>query len=99
MVPIELAPDHKLVRYITMVTCAECHGPELRGSEGDTPDLIVAGSYSREEFEKLIAQGVPTGDRKLKLMQDVAKNRFSRLTPKERDALYAYLKARAEQSQ
>jgi hypothetical protein len=29
-------------------------------------------------------------------MQSVAKTRFSRLTPHERDALYAYLKARAE---
>ena len=83
-----------------MVTCAECHGPELKGQEGDTPDLIVAGGYSREDFERMITTGVPTGNRKLKeLMQDVARNRFSKLTPHERDALYAYLKARAEAPQ
>jgi cytochrome c553 len=98
--PVYLGPNHDLGRYIARVTCAECHGPELEGLEGDTPDLIVAGGYSRDEFERLLTQGIPTGDRQLKeLMQDVAKNRFSRLTPHERDALYAYLKARAERTQ
>lgn len=98
--PVNFGPDYALGRYITMVTCAECHGPELKGNEGDTPDLITAGAYSRDEFERLMTQGVPTGGRKLKpLMVDVAKNRFSRLTPNERDALYAYLKTRAEQPQ
>lgn len=98
--PPDLGETHALGRYITMVTCAECHGPELKGQEGDTPDLIVAGGYSREDFERMITTGVPTGNRKLKeLMQDVARNRFSKLTPHERDALYAYLKARAEAPQ
>ncbi len=98
--PVDLGPSHALGRYITRVTCAECHGPELKGNQGDTPDLITAGGYSREEFETLITQGLPTGDRKLNpLMVSVAKNRFSKLKPHERDALYAYLKARAEQPQ
>ncbi len=98
MAPVDLAPNHDLGRYITRVTCAECHGPELNGG-GDTPDLIVAGGYSREEFEKLITQGISTGGRKLKneLMVNVAQGRFSQLTPHEREAVYAYLKARAEQ--
>jgi hypothetical protein len=33
------------------------------------------------------------------MMSGVAKHRFSYLTQHERDALYAYLKARAEQPQ
>lgn len=95
--PVDLGPSHALGRYITSVSCAECHGPGLEGHPGDTPNLVVAGGYSRAEFERLITQGVPTGNRKLKeLMADVAKNRFSHLTPNERDALYAYLKARSE---
>jgi cytochrome c553 len=98
--PADLGPQFALGRYITMVTCAECHGPELKGNEGDTPDLIVVGGYSRVEFERLMTEGIPTGGRKLKpLMVGVSKNRFSRLTPSERDALYAYLNARAEQPQ
>lgn len=57
------------------------------------------GGYSRPEFEKLITQGIPTGNRKLReMMSDVAKTRFVHLTPHERDELYAYLKARAERA-
>lgn len=98
--PTDLGPSHALGRYVTMVTCAECHGPKLEGVKGDTPDLIIAGAYSREEFERLMTQGAAKGDRKLKpLMVDVAQNRFTKLTPGERDALYAYLKARAERPQ
>jgi len=96
--PVDLGPRYALGRHITRVACAECHGTRLEGNPGDTPDLIVVGGYSREEFERLITQGVPTDNRKLKeLMQSVAKNRYSRLTAHERDALYGYLKARAEQ--
>lgn len=97
--PVDLGTNHALGRYITRVTCAECHGAKLEGS-GDTPNLIVAGGYSRAEFKKLITQGVPTGNRKLnEMMVGVAQRRFSHLTRRERDALYDYLKARAEQPQ
>lgn len=97
LAPIDLGPRYALGRYITRVTCAECHGPELKGGPlGPTPNLIVAGGYSRAEFETLMTKGVPTGGRKLELMHDVAVERFTHFTPHERDALYAYLKARAE---
>lgn len=101
--PVDLGPRYALGRYITMVTCAECHGSELNGdphpSPGAPPNLIVAGGYSRSEFERLITQGVPTGNRKLReMMSGVAQRRFSHLTPHERDELYAYLKARAEKA-
>jgi cytochrome c553 len=98
--PVDVGPSHALGRYITRVTCAECHGPELKGLGKDTPDLITAGAYSREEFERLMTRGIPTGGRKLRdLMTLVARDRFSQMTPHERDALYAYLKARAERPQ
>ena len=100
-VPIDLGQPYALGRYITEVTCAECHGPKLEGNPNDPvgkiPDLVVAGGYTRAEFERLITQGIPIGDRKLKpMMVYVALGRMSHLTPHERDALYAYLKARAE---
>jgi cytochrome c553 len=98
--PVDLGPKYALGRYITMVTCAECHGPKLEGGGfSATPNLIIAGGYTRAEFERLITQGIPTGGRKLDLMREVAVERFSHLTPHERDALYAYLKARAEKAQ
>ncbi len=94
--PADLGQSHALGRYLTTVTCAECHGPRLEGGS-NTPDLVVASAYSRAEFEALMTKGVPNGPRKLKLMAAVGKNRFSQMTKPERDAVYAYLKARAEQ--
>jgi cytochrome c553 len=97
-VPVDLGPPHALGRYVTMVTCAECHGSDLSGGIG-TPDLVAASAYTREEFDALMSKGVPNGPRKLELMADVAKERFSRFTPAERNAVYAYLRARAERPQ
>jgi len=100
--PVDLGPEHALGRYITRVTCAECHGPDLNGSPdhepGEPPNLVVAGGYTRAEFETLMTKGIPSGGRKFKnpLMGEVARERFTHFTPNERDALYAYLKARAE---
>jgi cytochrome c5 len=101
--PVDAGPEHALGRYITSVTCAECHGHRLEGhrsEEGSTPDLNIVGAYSREECERLITRGEAKGGRRIaELMVDVARNRFSRLTQGERDALYAYLRARAAQPQ
>ena len=99
--PVDLGPSYALGRYITEVTCAECHGPQLEGKKppkaGMPPDLTVVGGYSRADFEKLITTGVPVGGRKLNpMMVSVARGRFPHMTPHERDALYAYLKARAD---
>ncbi|WP_395622406.1 c-type cytochrome [Sphingomonas daechungensis] len=96
--PVDLGPEYAQGRYIASVTCAECHGSELQGDPGFTPDLIVAGAYSRDEFETLLTEGKLPGGRKFKnpLMGEVAVSRFTHFTPHERDALYAYLKARAE---
>ena len=103
--PVELGPRYALGRYITRVTCAECHGPKLEGAPGgkpgEPPNLVVAGGYTRAEFETLMTKGVPSGGRKLKnpLMGEVARERFTHFTPDERDAVCAYLKARAEKAQ
>ena len=80
---------------MTRVTCAECHGPDLKGGEG-TPDLLAVGGYGRDEFETLMTTGVALGGRKLGLMAEAALGRFRHMTRHERDVLYAYLKARAE---
>lgn len=100
----DLGPGYALGRYITSVTCAECHGSDLAGTKDvepglNSPNLIVVGGYTRADFERLMTTGVPVGGRKLRLMDEVAKHRFTRLTQHERDAVYAYLKARSEQPQ
>lgn len=99
--PIDLGRQYALGRYIGSVTCEECHGSDLSGNSTGPmmkiPNLVVAGGYSRADFDKLITKGIPTPARKLNpMMAGVAVTRFSHLTPHERDALYAYLKTRAE---
>ena len=96
--PPDLGPATAQGRAIVAMTCAECHGGQLKGGD-DTPDLVAAAAYSRAEFERLLTQGLATGDRKLGLMATVAKSRFAKLTQGERDQIYAYLKARAERPQ
>lgn len=100
--PVDLGTRFALGRYITEVTCAECHGPRLEGDPkapmGRIPNLIVAGAYSRGQFETLITRGIPANNRKINpVMAGVSRTRFAHFTSHERDALYAYLKARAEQ--
>lgn len=99
--PVDLGSKYALGRYIASVSCEECHGSNLSSDPiSKTPNLIVAGAYSRAEFERLITQGIPIGNRKLNpMMVGVAKTRFANLTPHERDALYAYLIARANRPQ
>lgn len=94
--PLDLGPSHKLGRYIATVTCAGCHGFELEGMEGWSPDLIVASAYSAKEFDILLTTGKPNGPRKLNDMADAARKNFVHLTHNERAALYRYLKTRAE---
>ena len=104
LAPIDLGRQYALGRYITEVTCAECHGPKLEGHPdapmGRIPNLVVAGGYSRVDFDRLMGQGIAAGNRKINpIMAGVARTRFSHFTRHERVALYAYLKARAEQPQ
>lgn len=99
VLPVDAGSQVSRGRYITSVTCVECHGPKLEGGageEGTIPDLIVAGTYTPGEFERFITTGVTPGNRKIHpLMVQVAKSRFSHLAPNERQALYGYLHARA----
>ena len=99
VLPITAGPAYAQGRYISSVTCAECHGPKLEGQtseEGNTPDLIVAGTYTSSEFDHFITTGVTPGNRKIRpLMVQVAQSRFSKLTEVERKAVYDYLHARA----
>ena len=99
--PPRLGGRHDWALYMIRATCAECHGPPLEGEptheEGESaPDLGVAGGYSRAQFHHLLRTGEPTGGRRLRLMAEVARSRFAHLTDREVDAIYDYLKARAQ---
>lgn len=82
-------------RYIAMITCPECHGPDLEGYPGDTPPLLIAKAYSFEEFTALMRHGIGKGGRDLKLMSLIGSTRTPTLTDEEVADLYAFLQARA----
>jgi len=94
--PIDLGADHARGRHIAMTMCSECHAAGLAGNEKPyRPDLVVAGSYSLDEFRALMRSGRPPDGRTLTLMADVARDRFSHLTDAEIAGLHDYLSARA----
>lgn len=96
--PPDAPGDHRLARYIVRATCAECHGMDLAGGRvlpGDQPrpNLRLAAAYTRDQFRRLLREGIAPGERSLGLMRQVARSRYSHLTVAEVDAIYDYLHA------
>ena len=82
-------------RYLTMNFCSECHGQNLEGFAAiQAPPLDLAKGYSPEQFARLMKEGMPVGDRELKLMGPTSRVRFSNLTDDESAAMHAYLQSR-----
>lgn len=100
--PADLGPAFARGRHLAMINCSECHGPTFAGSQVkpgvNSPDLIVAGGYDLPEFKRLMRTGVPTGNRKLGMMGDIARADFSHMTDDEIEAIHAYLVERANRT-
>ncbi|MEO5578045.1 MAG: cytochrome c [Sphingomicrobium sp.] len=97
--PVDLGPSHALGRYIAMTTCTQCHNGALQGYEGFTPNLDIAGSYTSAELTTLLTTGEGKVKKDLGLMSVIVKNAYSKLTPDERAAVVAYVKARVDRPQ
>ena len=83
-------------RYLVMNACSECHAQDLKGREvAHAPTLDIVKGYSREQFERLMREGVGTGERTFALMTPTAKERFSYLSADEVAAMYAFLHSRS----
>jgi mono/diheme cytochrome c family protein len=95
--PPELGELHAYGRRLSQIVCAECHNSSLQGFEGFTPNLDIAGVYENAELETLLTTGQGKSKPDLGLMSASAKDRFAKLTAKERSAIIAYVKARADQ--
>ena len=95
--PPELGESHAYGRHLARIVCAECHNSSLQGFEGFTPNLDIAGAYDVAELETLLTTGKGKSKPDLGLMSASAKDRFAKLTRGERQAIIAYVKARAEQ--
>lgn len=95
--PPDASTDHALGRYIVRATCAECHQMSLRGGTPypgaePRPDLRIAAAYDDAAFARMLRTGIAPGERKLKLMGEVARGRFSHLTDAEIAAVLGYLR-------
>jgi cytochrome c553 len=78
--------------YLVMNLCSECHGQDLGGKEEtQAPSLVVAKSYSADDFSRLMYTGVGLGGRTFDLMTPTSKMRFAHLTPDEIEAMRAFL--------
>jgi mono/diheme cytochrome c family protein len=92
--PVDLGSQHAWGRYLAQTTCTACHNNALQGWRNFTPDLDIAGTYSKAELTRLLT----TGEAKAKKdvgMSRVARRQFSHLTPREREAIVDYIAARA----
>jgi cytochrome c553 len=79
-------------RYLTMNFCSECHAQNLQGvAPINAPALVVAKSYSLQQFTRLMQEGVGVGNRQFKLMSETARARFTQFTPDEIAAVHAFL--------
>jgi cytochrome c553 len=96
---LDLGPQTAVGRGIAAMTCVECHGSDLAGlvlsPTWAPPDLTIVAAYSRADFSKLMRTGVAVGNRELRSMSKIARQRFAQFTDAEISALYDYLSARA----
>ena len=100
--PADLGPKFAQGRHLAMTNCAECHGSTLGGGEPEpglkAPNLQIVGAYDLPKFTRLMRTGVPASGRKLKLMDEVARDDLSHYNDAEIAALYAYLHERAQKA-
>lgn len=97
--PADLGPRHERGRWLTRINCTACHNGELQGYQGFTPNLDIAGAYSKAELTRLLTTGEGKTRKDLGMMSEMGANHFSKLTPAEREALIDYVLARAHRPQ
>jgi mono/diheme cytochrome c family protein len=96
--PIDMGAAHSRGRYIVQATCTQCHNNALQGWVNFTPDLDIAGTYSKAELMHLLEAGEGKKP-KLGMMRTIARDHFSQMTPGEREAVVDYILARAHRPQ
>ncbi len=97
--PADMGPQHAWGRYMAQTTCTQCHNNALQGWEGFTPNLDIAGAYTAQELETLLTTGKGKSKPDLGMMTRMGRDHFPQLTPRERQAIIAYVLARANRPQ
>ena len=96
--PIDLGPSHAWGRHLVQTTCTGCHNNALQGWKNFTPNLDIAGAYSKVELTQLLTTGKGRNGKDVGEMSGIARAYFSHLTPREREAIVDYIIARANRS-
>lgn len=96
--PVDLGPRYAWGRYMVETTCASCHNNALQGWPNFTPNLDIAGAYSKAELTRLLATGEGKGNKEVG-MSHITRRSFSHFTPREREAVVDYVLARANRPQ
>ena len=97
--PPELGEQHAWGRYVTRNSCTGCHNGALQGWPDFSPNLDIAGAYSKPELIHLLTTGEGKVKKDLGPMTAVVKSNLSRMTPREREAVADYVLARANRPQ
>jgi cytochrome c553 len=96
--PVDLGPRYVWGRYMAKSTCTGCHNNALQGWPNFTPNLDIAGAYSKPELRRLLATGKGKTGKDVGAMSGIARAYFSHLTPREREAIVDYVLARANRT-
>jgi mono/diheme cytochrome c family protein len=96
--PLDLGPQHAWGHYLVQTTCTACHNNALQGWPNFTPDLDIAGTYSKPELMRLLTTGESKTGKDV-AMSRVARRNYSHLTSREREAIVEYILARANRPQ
>jgi cytochrome c553 len=96
--PVDLGPQYAWGRYMAKSTCTGCHNNALQGWPNFTPNLDIAGAYSKAELTRLLTTGQGKTGRDVGAMSGIARAYFSHLTPREREAIVDYVLARANRT-
>jgi mono/diheme cytochrome c family protein len=97
--PVDMGEAHARGRYLVQTTCTACHNNALQGWKDFTPNLDIAGAYSKAELTRLLTTGEGKTRKDLGMMSATARAHFSQLTSREREAIVDYILARANRPQ
>ena len=97
--PPDLGPQYVWGRHLARITCAQCHNNALQGWKDFTPDLDIAGAYSKAELTHMLTTGEGKAKKKGFGMTEIVRDHLSHLTPGEREAIVDYVLARANRPQ
>lgn len=91
-----IAPTPEYGRYLTSITCAYCHGEDLRGAQPPkpgspyAPDLAAAGKWEHAAFKQTLRTGVTPQGKKLDA-ENMPWTMTAAMDDVELDAIHAYL--------